>query len=218
MLRVRLVAAATDRHWAPRSQDARAVVAHARLDVQAVPPPAQALQFESEPPGADVRTAQGQTCPTPCSLAVPLTGQAVTFAMNGYRAADRSGRVRQPPKRSCSSNPPPDLTPNPVVAALAGAAAASRPPRKRKPRPRTRPQDPGRSAAAGIDAGPTEPSIAAPQQRQPQDNRRSRRRRQQSASPFPPPPRRDNAGAVSGDARRLREIFWTIRALSGTIR
>lgn len=47
-------------------------------------PPLQPLQFESQPPGADVTTAQGQTCRTPCSLALPLTNQSVSFALNGY--------------------------------------------------------------------------------------------------------------------------------------
>lgn len=30
----------------------------------------QTLQFQSQPPGAEVRTAKGQTCQTPCSLQV----------------------------------------------------------------------------------------------------------------------------------------------------
>ena len=29
------------------------------------------VRFESEPPGADVKTASGQTCKTPCALAMP---------------------------------------------------------------------------------------------------------------------------------------------------
>src|ERR1700677_4073410 len=40
---------------------------------------AQTLQFQSEPPGADVHTAQDQTCQTPCSLAVRSESQSVTF-------------------------------------------------------------------------------------------------------------------------------------------
>jgi len=40
------------------------------MSFNSAPPPPPALQFESDPPGADVRTAQGQTCLTPCSLTV----------------------------------------------------------------------------------------------------------------------------------------------------
>jgi hypothetical protein len=49
-----------------------------------ITPPTLALQFESLPPGAEVRTPQGQTCKTPCSLALPLTPLSVNFALNGY--------------------------------------------------------------------------------------------------------------------------------------
>ena len=84
------------------------------------PPPMQALQFESAPPGADVRTAQGQTCRTPCSLAVPVTNQSVTFALNGY----------QPQTVPIQVNQAADLVPNPVEAALQPIA----PPRKAAPK------------------------------------------------------------------------------------
>ena len=53
-------------------------------------PATEALRIESEPPGADARTSQGQTCKTPCDLNVP-TGEeageelAVTVAMAGYQ-------------------------------------------------------------------------------------------------------------------------------------
>jgi hypothetical protein len=43
------------------------------------PPKLQTLHFQSEPPGADVRTAKGQTCQTPCSFPVPSESQPVTF-------------------------------------------------------------------------------------------------------------------------------------------
>jgi hypothetical protein len=49
-------------------------------------PATEVLRIESEPPGADARTSQGQTCRTPCELSVPLTGElAVTVAMAGYQ-------------------------------------------------------------------------------------------------------------------------------------
>jgi hypothetical protein len=48
-------------------------------------PATEQLRIESEPPGADARTSQGQTCRTPCELTVPSNGDlSVSFAMNGY--------------------------------------------------------------------------------------------------------------------------------------
>jgi hypothetical protein len=49
-------------------------------------PPTDVLRIESEPPGADARTSQGQTCRTPCELTVPTDGDlAVTVQMTGYQ-------------------------------------------------------------------------------------------------------------------------------------
>jgi hypothetical protein len=85
-------------------------------------PPAapQAVQFESVPSGADVRTGAGQTCQTPCSLALAVEGQSVTFAKNGFLPQTVALTVNQPPPEHSffSSSPPPALTPNPVKAAL----------------------------------------------------------------------------------------------------
>ena len=44
----------------------------------------QALRFESDPPGADVRTTGGQTCLTPCSIPVPAQPQSVTITKIGF--------------------------------------------------------------------------------------------------------------------------------------
>src|SRR5262245_24068842 len=46
--------------------------------------PTVPLQFESDPPGAEVRTSGGQTCKTPCALAVPAADMQVTYNLNGY--------------------------------------------------------------------------------------------------------------------------------------
>ena len=49
-------------------------------------PPTETLRIESEPPGADARTSQGQTCHTPCELTVQGGGElSVTIALNGYQ-------------------------------------------------------------------------------------------------------------------------------------
>ena len=63
-------------------------------------PSLQALQFESEPPGAEVRTAQGQSCRTPCSLAVPFAPQSVTFSLNGFLPQTVPVQVLQTGERS----------------------------------------------------------------------------------------------------------------------
>ena len=89
------------------------------LTIKPPPPPTQALQFESAPPGAEVRSTQGQTCRTPCSLALPLTNQSVTFAMKGYVPQTVPVEVHQA-ERVAYDNvlPATDFSPNPVEVAL----------------------------------------------------------------------------------------------------
>ena len=43
------------------------------------------MQFESEPAGAEARTSLGQTCRTPCSLAVAANEFTVSFTLPGYQ-------------------------------------------------------------------------------------------------------------------------------------
>jgi hypothetical protein len=89
------------------------------LQVKPPAPAVQALQFESEPPGADVHAIDGQTCRTPCSLALPLTAQTVNFALNGYLPQSVSVDVTQPTDRLADNSlPPPNFVPNPVVVTL----------------------------------------------------------------------------------------------------
>jgi hypothetical protein len=45
------------------------------LDYFKSAPPTETLRIESEPPGADARTSQGQNCRTPCELTVPAGGE-----------------------------------------------------------------------------------------------------------------------------------------------
>ncbi len=151
------------------------------------PPPPQVLQFQSVPAGANVQTAQGQTCVTPCSLAVPVTSQAVSFSLNGYVPQTIQIAVHQA-EGSLFSTPPPDLVPNPAVAMLQ-AALPPPPPRKVvRPRPRKTVARPRRAAPRPASMqGPTQPSIAAPEQAPAQDNVFPPPP-PTSASPFPPPP------------------------------
>src|SRR6202043_4077719 len=91
-------------------------------------PSTEVLRIESEPPGADARTNQGQTCRTPCELTVPTDSElAVTVQMAGFqpqtlpvRADARGGDSR--------------LQPNPVYVELQPAAPVK--PAKPPPAPK----------------------------------------------------------------------------------
>jgi len=98
------------------------------------PPPLATMQFESNPPGADVHTAQGQTCQTPCSLAIPPETQAVSFAKAGFLPQSVQITAGPSPDHSLFESPPPTLAPNPVVVMLQPASPPRRPPPAR-PRP-----------------------------------------------------------------------------------
>jgi hypothetical protein len=78
----------------------------------------QSLRFESDPPGAEVRIAQGQTCKTPCELMVPLENQPVSITKKGFALQTVQLGVGDPPKHSFWESPPPALTPNPVQVVL----------------------------------------------------------------------------------------------------
>src|SRR6476661_6105432 len=44
------------------------------------------IQFVSEPAGAEAKTSTGQTCKTPCSIAMPADKEfSVSFALAGYQ-------------------------------------------------------------------------------------------------------------------------------------
>ena len=78
----------------------------------------QALKFESDPPGAEIRTAQGQTCITPCELKVPSHEQSVTITKDNYVQQTFHVTLGPQPDHSFWENPPPTLEPNPVRAVL----------------------------------------------------------------------------------------------------
>lgn len=91
------------------------------LDMFKSTPATEQLRIESEPPGADARTSQGQTCRTPCELTVPGGGEmTVTVAMAGYQP--QTLPVRPESADGSSSNG--KLEPNPVYVELMAAAPA----------------------------------------------------------------------------------------------
>jgi len=73
----------------------------------------ETVRFESEPPGADVKTSTGQACRTPCTLSLPGDKSFnVTYSLNGF----------QPDTESVAPFAMGDgttaLRPNPVLAEL----------------------------------------------------------------------------------------------------
>jgi hypothetical protein len=90
------------------------------LDFLKSSPPTAALQFESEPPGAEVK-ASGQTCRTPCELTVQVAELSATFALKGYQPQTIS--VRSETSGVLSA---PRFVPNPVHADLRPVAASAK--------------------------------------------------------------------------------------------
>ena len=116
------------------------------MTIKPPPPPTEALQFESEPAGADVHTADGQTCRTPCTLTLPVTNQSVNFAMNGYVPQTVPVDVRQ-------GSDPPDLQPNPVQASLQAVPKPVESRSRRSPRLRRRPRPDRHHLPTAVDRG-----------------------------------------------------------------
>jgi PEGA domain len=104
-------------------------------------PATDVLRIESEPPGADARTTQGQTCRTPCELTLTTDNElAVTIEMSGYQA--QTLPVHMDGKGDSK------LQPNPLYVELQPAA----PVKPEKPAPaakkRTAPPAPRQTQAA----------------------------------------------------------------------
>jgi hypothetical protein len=147
-----------------------------QFDLPKAAPAATTMQFESEPAGAEARTSLGQSCRTPCSLAVTANEFTVSFTLQGYqpqtvpvRVVGAADNTRDPGSEGEST--PPRLVPNPVFVELQPAAPppsvrAKKPAvAKKKPKPAPRPAPTAMAPAAPAPE-------AAP------------------ASPWPPPPAR----------------------------
>jgi hypothetical protein len=120
-------------------------------------PPTEALRFESEPPGAEVKTSLGQTCRTPCELTVQAAPElSATFALNGYQPQTIS--VRSEGSTGFSS---PRLAPNPVYVELRAAPVA--PPTKKRVKKKPAVAAPANSpVASAAPAAPSPTSATAP--------------------------------------------------------
>lgn len=137
---------------------ALAACASSGSDFMKAAAPTMTLRFESEPQNAEVKTSSGQTCRTPCSLAVPASDLTTTFALNGYQPQTIPVKLQQPDDPR--EDPTPRFNPNPVYAEL--EVAVKRPGKKtpaaKKP-VASGDAKPPRRAASGQSAAP---SNAAP--------------------------------------------------------
>jgi hypothetical protein len=121
-------------------------------------PPTAALRFESDPPGAEVKTSSGQTCRTPCELTVQVAPElSATFALNGYQPQTVS--VRTEPAAGFSS---PRLAPNPVYAELRPAPIAPPAKKRVKKKPPVAAVGANSPVASAAPAAPPPTSAAVP--------------------------------------------------------
>jgi hypothetical protein len=152
--------------------------------------PTVPLQFESEPAGAEVRTSGGQTCKTPCALAVPAADMQVTYNLNGYQP--QTVPVKLVPPEPGDFGSPPRFDPSPVSAELVKARRGPAPKKspakvaKRPPPPAGNNVEPG---DGGFAPPPQTSGFAPPPQQQ--------QRQAPSNSGFAPPPAGGAAPAAS---------------------
>uniref|UniRef100_Q07Q55 PEGA domain-containing protein n=1 Tax=Rhodopseudomonas palustris (strain BisA53) TaxID=316055 RepID=Q07Q55_RHOP5 len=112
-------------------------------------PPSVTVQLDSVPPGADAVTSLGPSCKTPCSVAVPATGNfTVTYTLNKFETATVPVQVTVLPG-DFTSSPSTTVDPNPVVAELQSLVPAKKAKPIRKKKPKAKP-----AAAAAPDGSP----------------------------------------------------------------
>ncbi len=138
-------------------------------DIFKTEPQTLTLQFESEPQGAEVKTSGGQTCRTPCALAVPAAELTASFTLKGFKP--QTIPVKLVPADFTMDDKSPRFLPSPVIAELEPAGP---PPKKPAPPKKPGPKKPATAAApAGQGAGAAPPPPPPPPA---------------AASPWPAPP------------------------------
>jgi hypothetical protein len=129
-------------------------------DLFKIAPQTLTLQFESEPQGAEVKTSGGQTCRTPCALAIPAGDLTASFALKGFKPQTVPVKLMQP--ENPREDPNPHFSPSPVYAELESAAPPKKPAAPaRKPQPK-RPAASAATPAAAPDQPPPPPAAASP--------------------------------------------------------
>jgi hypothetical protein len=133
-------------------------------------PSVDTVRFESEPPGAEAKTSNGQSCRTPCALALPTEAPlTVTFTLNGYLPESESIET------VAQTGNPPSLRPNPVQVELSPAPPQSKSKSAAKParKPAAKKPAAAKPAAAKPAAQGSAPAAPAPT----------------AAAPWPAPPK-----------------------------
>jgi len=121
------------------------------MDLFKSTPPTEVLRVESEPPGADARSSQGQSCRTPCELTVQAGSEmSVSFSLNGYQPQTVQVRPEVAPTSYSDTGTGGRLQPNPVYAELQPV----RPPAKKKPAARKQSVQKTAPATAATSAPP----------------------------------------------------------------
>jgi hypothetical protein len=144
------------------------------------------VRFESEPPGAEAKTSNGQTCRTPCALALPVNSPlTVTFTLNGYLPESES---IEPIAADGSST---QLRPNPVMVELSPAPPGPQKPAKKPPAPKKKIADKPAAKQAAKPAARAKPASAT-QPAPPAMTDAPAQQQAPAAAPWPatPPPQR----------------------------
>lgn len=127
------------------------------MDALKPSPITDTVRFESEPPGAEAKASNGQSCRTPCALALPLSGpMTVTFTLNGYQP---ESETIEP---ITATGSPTQFRPNPVTVEL--TPAPPQPAKKMAPRKKAAPKAAAKPAARATPAPAAGASTAAPVQ------------------------------------------------------
>jgi hypothetical protein len=131
-------------------------------------PAKDTIRFESEPPGAEAKTSTGETCRTPCALAMPADKPfTVTFTLTGYQPDTEQLQITSMDDGTSK------LRPNPVLVQL---TAVPKPKKKVHRKKTTAKPKPAAAAPAPAATSAPPPMAPAPQP--------------QATSPWPaaPPP------------------------------
>ena len=144
-------------------------------DLMKTATPTVPLQFESDPPGAEVKTSGGQTCRTPCALAVPAADLQATYALNGFQSQTVAIKLMPPDEiradEFAAASNAPRFDPSPVSVELARAGPTKRAPKKQprvvrqpgaEPQPRVARQPEQRPADSGFAPPPPATSGFSP--------------------------------------------------------
>lgn len=128
------------------------------------------IRLETDPPGAEAQTSLGQTCRTPCTVAVPAARDdfTVTFALAGYEGQTVPVSVVTAAAMGSESPSPVQFAPNPVVAQLDPAPPPAANKKAAKPKAKARAQKAasgggGTTRGAGATATPALTPAAAAQ-------------------------------------------------------